>query len=424
MSQSIKMYPKYSSGDLIHSVGEIAIWHLYGVGIVFFTTFWNLVSLNSDKDEIGLDVQVYLKLLCVGLAGLYGVIGFLTDKKIRDAAFSFPLAWILVIFVLYSIASIFSSMPAPAVASSFSILCIYLMTVTAAMELGKDLLVKTIFYGFGAFIFGSWLVYLLIPSIGIMEEPILGGDVAVRMSGLAHPNTLGQHAAFCFIFGVGLWGSYRHRNWVVVLLVALAISALVFSLSRAAMLGTIAAMLIGFRNRIMGPNWKFRLMILTAVSVFGLLLLSTQIHLPTALEKQMGAVAKSGDSDEITTATGRSEIWKKSIVLIKLRPVLGYGPTTSKNLLEDYSMYTHNLFLNIALNCGLFGLLIGIIMCLSRVGTMFSKECFLADAVVAFVLINGIFENVIFANLCGAPTICWVLGLGWYQLGKNEVGDN
>ena len=420
---TIKLDTEYQTDNALGAIGDIPIWKLIGVTILFVVAFWNLVSLDSDKDEIVLDAQVFLKLFLVACAGLYGAIGFLTDSRVRSTALSFPLVWMVVIFVLYTLASLASVSPATAMASSLSILCIYLLTITALIELGKPLVIKILFYATGLFVVGSWVVYFVAPGIGVMEEPLMNGDFAIRMSGLAHPNTLGQHSALCVLLGIGLWRGFQQRSVIVVCVIAMAIAALIFSLSRASMAATILAIVIGFRNVLLGENYKLRLFVVALIAVVGLMIASMRTDLGASLERHMGAVSKSGDSDEITTATGRAEIWNKSIRLIKDRPILGYGPTTSKSLLEEYSLYTHNLFLNIGLSCGVMGLLVGLIMCLSRIRTMFSRLSFVADSIVAFILINGLFENVIFSNLCGVPTICWIVGLGWFQFDNNEIGD-
>ena len=420
---TIKLNTKYQTGGGLGAIGDIAIWQIFGVGVLFLVAFWNLVSLDSEKDEIALDAQVYLKLFSIACAGLYGMIGFLTDYRIRKTALSFPLAWIFVIFVLYVSASLISVSPTTAMASSISILCVYLMTITAMFELGKPLVVKILFYATGLFVIGSWLAYFFAPGIGVMEEPLMDGNFAVRMSGLAHPNTLGQHSALCIVLGIGLWQSFQQKSFLAIIVIGLATGALLFCLSRASMLAVIVALSVGFRPFLLGENYKLRLVIIVSLAVGALLIASMQTDLGSAIEKQLGAVSKSGDSDEITTATGRAEIWGKSIQLIKERPMLGYGPTTSKFLLEEYSLYTHNLWLNIGLSCGIAGLLIGLLMCLARIRMMFSSHCFVADGIVTFILINGLFENVIFSNLCGVPTICWIVGLGWFQFDNNEFGD-
>lgn len=40
----------------------------------------------------------------------------------------------------------------------------------------------------------------------------------------------------------------------------------------------------------------------------------------------------------------------------------------------------------------------------------------LADGILAFIIVNGFFENVIFAIITGMPTMLWILALSWLLL--------
>ena len=339
----------YASRGLIGPLGDVSAWKLIGVCALFGITLWNLVTLDSDKEKVALDLQVYVKLAMVGVAGIYGAVGFLTEQRVRQVALSFPLAWILLIACLYTVSSVFSVTPVPALASTISIFCVYLLTITMVVELGRENVVKVLFGSMGVFMIGSWVAFFFVPEIGVFEEPLADGEFAIRMSGITHPNSLGQHAGFCLISGAALWFGYRQRNFLIPFICLLAVGALISSLSRTAIAATVFAFAVGFRHRILTGSVKSLLVPAGMVLFLGLIVLATQVDFSRAIERQLGAVSKSGDSDEITTATGRGEIWTKTISLIKERPFIGYGPTTSKFLLGEYSLYTHNLLLNICL---------------------------------------------------------------------------
>ena len=42
---------------------------------------------------------------------------------------------------------------------------------------------------------------------------------------------------------------------------------------------------------------------------------------------------------------------------------------------------------------------------------MINRPHQIADALIVFILVNGISENVIFSILCGLPTIIWIVAL-------------
>ena len=52
-------------------------------------------------------------------------------------------------------------------------------------------------------------------------------------------------------------------------------------------------------------------------------------------------------------------------------------------------------------------------MILGRLRTLFFKGHPLVDSLLVFLVINGLFENVIFSILAGLPTMVWVIVLAW-----------
>ena len=407
-------------GVLPASIGDIAVWQLIGFGLLFSASFFNLVALDSEKDVVKLDVQVYLKLAIVAGCGLYGGFGFLSDPRIQRIAFSLPVAFVLVLCGMCALASVFAFEPINAMVSSVSILCIYLMALTVSVSSGRVFAMKTIFWATGLFVFASWVIYFVAPGIGVMQEAIDGGEFVSRMSGLSHPNTLGQCAGICCLLGFCLYRNHEHRGILVLCVMLLAAAALVNSYSRSSMLATGFGLLAIYRHQMLNRSnlgkWWFVIVVLIA----GLMVLSTQVDIAQTLREKSAVLSKSGDAEELATATGRSAIWAKTIELIGKRPLLGYGLTSSKNLLDDYSLYTHNLWLNVGLSCGLGGLLIAVLMFAWRFRMLFTFYSPLADAVFVFIVVNGLFENVIFSNLCGLPTICLVLTLSWFDLSDQE----
>lgn len=81
--------------------------------------------------------------------------------------------------------------------------------------------------------------------------------------------------------------------------------------------------------------------------------------------------SRSGDLNEIFSMTGRSEIWKGAIELIKNSPFIGYGYSASKSLLPDYvtvgrgkfeAATAHNVFIQAFLNGGIVAFFLVLMM--------------------------------------------------------------
>ncbi len=394
--------------------------NIFGVAVLFLTAFFNLTSLDPEKTTVSLDINVVVKLLILALAGLYGVLGFLGDYQVRKLVLSLPGAWILVIFGWYCVSIPGAIDAETAITSSCSILCVFLMTMTALVRLGKQQVVHTIFFAAAAFVAGSWLAYFFVPELGVYFEAITDGRLFKRMAGLSHPNTLGQFSAITIVLGTILFIDYRQRGYFRMLIIAMALGALAMSLSRASMVACTVSLAYVYRHVFFRPQNRIRLLWLAAAAIVMLMVASTQVDVGREIRSGLASLSKSGDTEELVTATGRFEIWNKSIELIGARPLTGYGAASSKDLLDEYSHYTHNMLLNVALSTGVFGGLAMLLMMLSRIKLLLIRANPIADGLAVLILVNGLVENVIFSTLCGLPTIAWLVGLVWFQLGPQD----
>ena len=74
------------------------------------------------------------------------------------------------------------------------------------------------------------------------------------------------------------------------------------------------------------------------------------------------------------------------------------------------------MVLNIAFSGGIFAGIAALLMIFGRIRDLFYNSHPLVDSLVVFIVINGLFENVIFSILAGLPTIIWVVILAWPHL--------
>lgn len=382
-----------------------------GLVVLFLAGFLMLVDVAVGKDEVALDGQVLAKLAVMAGCGLYGMFGFINDGRVRATLFSFPMLWMVLIIAGYFVSVAVSITPKESLASAIAMTCVTLMAVTAVIQLGPLLVVTTLFYSLCLYTIGSWAVFLLVPEVGVFAEPIEDGQFTMRMSGLAHPNTLGQFSGLTLVLGSILWFKFGQRSFWRVGIALLAAGALIGSLSRTSMAATMFALAISFRHRLLGKNLIYPAAALLMLMSIVLVVASFDDGMGTKIEDKLASLSKSGDSEELTTATGRAEIWAYAAKLIAQRPLTGYGAATSKYYLADFSSYTHNLIINVAFSTGIVGGLLALCMCLSRFWNIFTNSHPIADGIVAFILFNGLFENVMFSFLAGLPTIIWVVAL-------------
>jgi O-antigen ligase len=188
------------------------------------------------------------------------------------------------------------------------------------------------------------------------------------------------------------------------------------------MLATLGALALTYGRSLIRVQHAIYYVATAAVITFVLMVNSSSIDIGDVVRGGLQTLAKSGDPEEITSATGRAGIWAKTVQLIQDRPILGYGAATSKVLLQDFSGHAHNLVLAVALSTGVCGGLAVLMMCLSRVGQLFRRYHPMADSLALFILINGLFEDAIFPPLGGMPTMIWVVSLVWFQIERVKGG--
>ena len=384
---------------------------LIGYVSLFAIAFGNLVDVETENSSIGFGGQALIKVMFLALGGLYGGVGVLTDMKVRRLLLSFPMMWMSLLLLFFFIAVPTSPTVFSSLASTISIACVLTMTATALVQLGVKNVMRTVFYGASAFVLGSWLAYWFMPSVGVFLEATTEGQFIHRMGGLAHPNTLGQTSGVTLVLGLLLYRDDKKFSWFRALVIVAAAAALIGSLSRTSLLATIFAVVMVFRMHIFQRRYMLTAIACGVAGIILLIAASMFTDIESKVGAKLGMLSKSGETSELTSATGRTEIWAKTIELIAQRPAQGYGAATSKVLLKDYSRHTHNLILNIMLSTGLIGGLIAVWMCFERLIRLFVARHPIADALVVLILVNGLFENVIFSILCGLPTIIWIIAL-------------
>jgi exopolysaccharide production protein ExoQ len=394
---------------------------LLGWLLLFLTSFLYLVNLDPVDADIQLDGQVLVKLVVLFFSGLFCVYTVLNNPEIRRVLLTFPCVATIGVGTLMLLASAFSILPKESAVSSGSALVCMVLTISVAVYASRWIALSAIIGGQFVFVLGSWFVYLAVPNIGVFLEPIENGEFFPRMGGLAHPNTLGQLSGFVLVAVLNLFVSGRWSRqkfiWWGLPIVLITVSALYFSLCRSAMLATAVALMWGFRSSIMNER-RIAYFFLTGCLGFGLLFLFfASVSSPDSwAEKILSKLTKSGSVDELTSATGRDAIWAETASLIQQRPVLGYGAATSKTLLAEYSHYTHNMFLNVALSAGVFAGGLLVLQVLYGLWRAIFRPAIVADSLLVCLFLSGMAENVAFEFIASGATALLTLTIAWHLL--------
>ncbi|PTJ10220.1 hypothetical protein BU021_03720 [Staphylococcus simulans] len=115
--------------------------------------------------------------------------------------------------------------------------------------------------------------------------------------------------------------------------------------------------------------------------------------------------------------SGRAEIWSLLNNHLSLKPYFGYGPSTVASDLIGMQASSHNLYMNIALQVGIIGLIIFIlllyfifIMMITKNKTVISR---LSSAFFIAILTHQIFEITLIQNQLSIGLFQWaIIGIG------------
>jgi exopolysaccharide production protein ExoQ len=392
-----------------NALAEFAVMTIL-VGICFF----NLSSLDPDKEKSGLDKSVIVKLAIVAISGGVGVLGLLTIERVRKLVFTFPGLWLSGCAAVFVLTSLTSIMPAVSIASAGAICFTLLFSTTALVVVGARQVVVACWFGMAFFLAVSFAVWLAYPALGVFDEQLSDGETLSRMAGISHPNTVGQFSGLLIGLTLLLYHEGIFRSKRVFLIVPFAAAAMLLAFSRSSIVALCLSLGIVYRREILGfLGWlSLTLAAFTGSLLLYLVVLTSGSGTPS-ISEVASSLSKSGDAEELTSVTGRTEIWDFTAQKISERPWTGFGPATSRELLKDHLGFAHNLWLHVAVSGGIGALLLIIGLTIGRVADVFMRPNRIPDFLILFIFVNGLTENVIFAFVSGATDVLLLTAVLW-----------
>jgi len=193
--------------------------------------------------------------------------------------------------------------------------------------------------------------------------------------------------------------------------VAAALACLYLSQSRTAMAALALALLILVLAR--HPRRLLVAGIVVAAAVLVVVVARVDV-----LELVTSTVSRTGYSKEVTTLTGRTDIWAFAWSQIVQEPLLGYGHASSKHifplLYRQYwgwtTTHAHNMWIQVWFTAGLVGvvLLVGVFLAQFRYWLATRDQGSLA--LLTFVFVIGLAEA---GHIAGAPSVLTALWAVW-----------
>lgn len=383
--------------------GESWAFILY-IAVLIFVTEGNFRS--REWDDKSFDWQVMMK----GLTWLgAGVIGFLRLGDTWQWIKRPPALWALIFLVFLALSTAWSPEPAYTLLSAGAFLCLFLFSFACVQQLSEKQLMAGLLIGLSLVIVPS----LAIAPFGIgITEPSPGSTGELdRLRGLTeHPIPLAEDAALlAFLAGLAIARKWRGRLFFV-LLFAASVTVVLLTQSRIPPLAMIAAALLAWSY----SKGGLPLLLPMLVGVVLLVWIDAMWGLLTILPGEiMSSISRSGRVSEITTLSGRLDIWPYVLDRFWEHPLIGFGHASGAQVLEPFPLWkithAHNVVLQALLYTGLIGTALLIMAFLGQLRVFLASPNMFRDALFLYALVKGFTEQSMLSNMPSSSGFAWML---------------
>lgn len=420
--------PNPSASDELPITGDDSISGLRAfpilcAGMLSLACFFNTVDLNygyaGGEDHVGLDWQVAVKLVIAAACSAFGILGVLLSAQVRSTLASLPgciLVALALVFIVTSSVALPEAATVARVASivNFGYLC---FVPTAFSLLGLRRLTIICLIALVTNLVINWIMYLGFPASGVYEEELWSNVIARRMGGLGHPNSVARTGVLAIILALSMLRSTNLAprlplgRTLLISVIVLGCMTMLATFSRTAIVaGAFAAGLL-LLDKIftrIGLFYTFGGIAMLIAAVVSLELISGGGFFSDSF---LSMTTKTGDMEELTSATGRTAIWAESVRLISLKPITGYGLNSAPFMMKEFSLHPHNVVLHALMSGGILaGLLVMILLGWNLLFGLTSNEP-LVRAISIYVLVSGIFEDTVLDTFASPSTLLWLVVL-------------
>jgi hypothetical protein len=377
----------------------MAVAYIFIIGAIFRTRAY---------DDKSIDLQVASKLAAFGLMAVTAFI-FFTFALGRMRLPRLFYIW-LTFFVALMGTSLYAVNVIFALTCTVLFLIAYLYSVYMTVWLSRITAVLVMMWAALLLCVGSIFVYYAIPSVGIMQGWMPGGEFGEigRMKGITgSANGIGLIAAFSLVLAILYFRQFStFGKLTAIALIPSAGACLVLSNNRSSMIAVAASIWFSFVSR-KGIGFKVMVSIAAGiVAAAALAFFSDQIFT---------ALSRSGHADEITSATGRAAIWSVVIEMWSQQPLHGYGYASALAILPNdprlfhAAAHAHNMYLELLFAGGviLLGLFLYAIWQTLR-QALRSGEINEA-ALLLFFLLRGLTEATPFSGMASFSSFAFSL---------------
>lgn len=375
---------------------SIAILPMIAITVMFLAVFGNGIDITRNVDRsqgVSISFQVLLR-IGVGLSALAaGAWGWWRLPTVRRLLQTHR-GWLIFVFICGAFLSILQSPEKPvSLFVALMVLGYSLLTLTCLSLFSFKTVSITVMLAVWAYVLLGWGAYLFYPEIGVFKEYLSLTQSVDRMGGVGHPNTTGRSVCLATVMLLVAckqnWISWRWAIPAIPLLVL----TLIETKSRSPVIATVLA--IGV---VCLPLLNVRSIYLLIAGLF-VAIAATSLYIESTsgldlfLEKTLLKTSKSGSLQEITSLTGRTEIWQEAIHHISSSPLIGHGGGSSAKIMFEHSGHAHNMLLETALLYGIpITLVIATLLMLNIKDSFCSKIPMIPEFTV-FVVVLGLVES-------------------------------
>jgi len=389
--------------------------------LLFAVVFINAADFRGDTgEEFAVHWQIHLRLL---VCAACGSIALLLLHQSLSPFFTFPgmliaaqIAWAL-IACIQSIDRTYS------IVALVSLGSVVLLTPAAMRMLGGFRFLLIVGAGLVTFLLGSWVAYIAFPHIGVFNEQISNTEVFPRMGGLGHPNELGFYSACTVVLFAALHYCRRLPTSIAGAAVLLGLATVITCFSRTSIILMIIGLLVVYRREIMTEKFVLLGLIIGLILIPSVAYFYATGELDWIVAESLDKISKSGSSDELTTGTGRTEIWAYAIQKIGEQPLFGYGYGTARFVMVDHSFHCHNIFLNYCMASGILAGMMYLGLAMYLLYAMWVDPRPEIDGLLILILVGGLAEGLLISPVPTTQMLVFLAGTFWRQLDMNIERD-
>ncbi|MCC9600659.1 O-antigen ligase family protein [Stieleria sp. JC731] len=385
------------------------------VVVGFLAAFLNPIQPVSDSRVSPTNPVLLLKLLGAASAWGIGLWGVLRSATMRQMLGRIPAITLLCLAGVFILAGIVSPSDSRTISVAAALILLgYLLFILATLStIGFENFARVLLLGLAVYLFLAWGVFLLWPSFGQFHEYVDATTTVARMGGVSHPNAIAHEASTAILIALAFWrgnncddANRRSFYWLCTIAIVLAAVTLLATISRTAMLATAAAAVMLFFDKLYS---RLGAVLAVGIAIVGLGFVGVVGLTSTdaTLESLAGRVTKSGDVEELTSFTGRTDIWQEAIGWISQRPLVGYGMDSAASVMSSEAVGTHNLLLHVIFSGGIVAGALMLVLLLATLVIAFSSHQPLLRGIATYVLVSGLVEDTLLPSFPCALTLLW-----------------